>query len=209
MTADDTPPTLDEYQGGAGWCRFGVLLLAFAAVGLPVNEISVYALLLILSVIVCTGEIRTRPRAWLAAIGIVAIAVAGQIWLAPPRIDEGHNLFLPGGPTQALKRGLPPEVYSQLAADFDKQYPPELHCKAEEAGCWLGAGFPVAFLHFPRTEYSTSRICHERSLESTFPIRSGCTSASSMSFATIGIQLAMSRAPAATGVSGWDCSAGM
>jgi hypothetical protein len=142
MTADDPPPTPDKGQAAAGWRKFGVLLLAFAAVGLPVNDISIYALLLILTVIVFTGEIRSHARAWLAAIAIVSIAVAGQIWLAPPRIDEGHNLFLPGGPTQALKGGLPAEVYSQLAAEFDKQYPPEQHCKAEEPGCWLSMGFP-------------------------------------------------------------------
>jgi hypothetical protein len=45
-----------------------VLLLAFAAVGLPVNEFSVYALLLMLTVIVFTGEIRSHARAWLAVI---------------------------------------------------------------------------------------------------------------------------------------------
>src|ERR1700676_4222500 len=142
IAADDIPPARDEGQAGAGWRKFGVLLLAVAAVGLPVNDLSVYALLIILTVIVVTGEMRTHARAWLAAIAIVSIAVAGQIWLAPPRIDEGHNLFLPGGPTQALKRGLPPEVYSQLAADFDKQYPPEQRCKVEKDGCWLGMGFP-------------------------------------------------------------------
>jgi hypothetical protein len=138
----DIPSTRVKWRAGTGWRKFGVLLLSFAAVGLPINDISVYALLLILTVIVFTGEIRLHARAWLAAVAIVSIAVAGQIWLAPPRIDEGHNLFLPGGPTQALKRGLPPEVYSQLAAAFDKQYPPEQHCKAEEPGCWLSMGFP-------------------------------------------------------------------
>ena len=141
MTADDIPPTRDK-QAGDGWRKFGVLLLALAAAGLPVNNIFVYALLVILIIIVFTGEIRSHARAWLATIAIVAIAVAGQIWLAPPHIDEGHNLFLPGGPTQALKRGLPTEVYDQLAAEFDERYPPQQHCKAEEAGCWLGMGFP-------------------------------------------------------------------
>ncbi|MFY9958428.1 hypothetical protein, partial [Bradyrhizobium sp.] len=83
MTADDIPPTRDK-QAGDGWRKFGVLLLAFAAVGLPVNDIPVYALLVILTVVVFTGQIRSHARAWLAAIAIVAIAVAGQIWLAPP-----------------------------------------------------------------------------------------------------------------------------
>jgi hypothetical protein len=142
IEADDNPSTRDECQAGAGWRKFGVLLLAFAAVGLPVNDFSIYAPLLVLTVIVFTGEICSCVRAWLAAFAIVSVVVAGQIWLAPPRIDEGHNLFLPGGPTQALERGLPTEVYGQLAAEFDKQYPPEQHCRVEEAGCWLNMGFP-------------------------------------------------------------------
>ncbi|MBC8037433.1 MAG: hypothetical protein H7X89_09465, partial [Rhizobiales bacterium] len=129
-------------KAAAGWRKFAVLLLALVIVGLPINGFYVYALLVIAAVIIFTGEVRTAPRAWLAAVTIVLVAVAGQIWLAPPRIDEGHNLFLPGGPTQALKRGLPPQVYDQLAVDFDKQYPSEKVCKATEAGCWLNMGFP-------------------------------------------------------------------
>jgi hypothetical protein len=162
MVADGMQANRDEGETGAGWRRFGVFILAFAAVGLPVNDISVYALLVILVVIVFTGEIRSQARAWLAAIAIVLIAAAGQIWLAPPRIDEGHNLFLPGGPTQALKHGLPTEVYSQLAAAFDKQYPPEQYCKVEEAGCWLSMGFPDRTFAF-----SADGIFHKSDLSRT------------------------------------------
>lgn len=148
VAAGDNPQPRDEQQAGAGWRKFGVLVLAFAVVGLPVNAFSVYALLVILTVIVFTGEVRSTARAWLAAVAIVAIAVAGQIWLAPPRIDEGHNVFLPGGPTQALKRGLPPEVYNELAAQFDELYPPDKYCKPEEAGCWRSMGFPDSTFAF-------------------------------------------------------------
>lgn len=129
-------------KAATGWRKLAVLLLALVIVGLPINGFYLYALLVIAAVIIFTGEVRTAPRAWLAAVTIVLVAVAGQIWVAPPRIDEGHNLFLPGGPTQALKRGLPPQVYDQLAVDFDKQYPSEKVCKATEAGCWLNMGFP-------------------------------------------------------------------
>jgi hypothetical protein len=139
-----TDPTSDSRvsETTSGWLKCAVVFLAIIVVGLPINNLMVYAPLLILTVIVFTGRIRTRGRVWLMAIGIVLLAIVGQHLLAPPRFDEGHNVFLPGGPTQALKRDLPAEVYDRLAAEFDKRYPPEQHCKAEQSGCWTGLGFP-------------------------------------------------------------------
>ncbi len=69
-----------------------------------------YALLLVATVVIFSGEVSARAGAWAAAVAIVAIAVAGQFLLAPPRIEEGHNVFLPGA---ALERELPADVYRQ------------------------------------------------------------------------------------------------
>jgi hypothetical protein len=112
-----------------------VLALAVAAVGLPVNHFSLYVLLLVVAVVVFTGEVTAQGKAWLAAIAIVAVGVAGQWALSPPRIDEGHNVFLPDPAGGVLQRALPPPVYARLAAAFDAQYPPAVRCK-EKAGCW-------------------------------------------------------------------------
>jgi hypothetical protein len=125
----------------AGWRRLAVLLLAAAAAGLPLNDIYIYALLAIVAVFVFTGEVRTSGSVWLAALSIVALAIAGQYLLAPPRIDEGHNVFLPGGPG-ALKRELPDDVYRHLAQEFDKQYPEAKRCGDTVPGCWHSAGYP-------------------------------------------------------------------
>jgi len=136
-TSADVAPT------GAGWRKFAALLLGVAAVGLPVNSVADYALLVVLAVVIFSGEVRAQGRAWLAALAIVAVAIAGQALLAPPRIDEGHNVFLPsgaGGPG-ALERELPAEVYRHLAQEFDKQYPKAGRCKADVAGCWVSGGF--------------------------------------------------------------------
>jgi hypothetical protein len=131
----------DASLTGAGWRKAAALALGVAAVGLPVNELSAYALLLLLAVVIFTGEVRASGRAWLAAIAIVAVAIVGQFLLAPPRIDEGHNVFLPGGPG-VLERGLPADVYRQLANEFDAQYPKAGRCAADTSGCWAGGGFP-------------------------------------------------------------------
>ena len=78
------------------------MLLALAAVGLSVNDVGSYALLLVATVVIFSGEVRASAGAWAAAVAVVALAVAGQFLLAPPRIEEGHNVFLP---SPALERG--------------------------------------------------------------------------------------------------------
>jgi hypothetical protein len=145
----------DALQAGAGWRKFTVLVLAVAAVGLPVNHVGIYALLVIVAVVVFTGEVDTRRNAWLAALAIVAVAIAGQWLLAPPRIDEGQNLFLPGA---VLQRALPPDVYKHMADQFDAAYPPSIRCKPNSAGCWQGSEPDRAFA------FSADGIFHKSDL---------------------------------------------
>ena len=90
---------------GAGWRKPAALVFAVAAVGLPVNHVDSYALLLVAAVVIFSGEVSARAGAWVAAVAIVAVAVAGQYLLAPPRIEEGHNVFLPGAGARARAAG--------------------------------------------------------------------------------------------------------
>ncbi|MBI3705055.1 MAG: hypothetical protein HY244_14710 [Rhizobiales bacterium] len=135
----------DIAPSGAGWRKFAALLLGVAAVGLPVNGVADYALLVLLAVVIFSGEVRSDGRAWLAALAIVAVAIAGQVWLAPPRIDEGHNVFLP---SPALERGLPADVYRHLTQEFDALYPPAQRCDPKAFGCWRNNGLPDAAFAF-------------------------------------------------------------
>src|SRR6478752_7316473 len=130
-----------SYEGVAGviWRKFGALTLAIAAVGLPVNNISDYGILLVLAVVIWCGDVSTRPRAWLTAIVIVGVGVALQIFSSPPRIEEGHNVFLPSA---ALEKALPRDVYRVLLAEFDALYPPAKRCDPKKMGCWQNNGFP-------------------------------------------------------------------
>jgi hypothetical protein len=117
--------------------KLAVLVLTVAAIGLPVNNLEAYGLLVIACVVVFSGAVRVNLRAWMGAGAIVVIAVGGQILLAPPRIDEGHNVFLP---SPALKQGLPGDVYRHLKDEFDKEYPPGVRCAPGSTGCWQNGG---------------------------------------------------------------------
>jgi hypothetical protein len=117
-----------------GWRKLAALVLVLAAVGLPVNDFGAYALLLTAAVVIFNGEVSARAGAWAAAVAIVAIALAGQFLLAPPRLEEGHNVFLPDA--AALQRGLPADVYRQMAQEFDELYPTAVRCRPGSAGCW-------------------------------------------------------------------------
>ena len=130
---------------GAGWRRAAALAFAVAAIGLPVNHIAAYLLLLIVAVIVFTGEVSGRASAWVAAAVIVVAALGGQWLLSPPRIAEGHNVFLPGPPDGVLQRSLPVGVYRHMADEFDRQYPPAVRCRPGAEGCWQGSAPERAF----------------------------------------------------------------
>ena len=122
--------------------KLAALVLAIAVVGLPINNATDYALLAVAAIFIFSGALRLQSRAWLAAAAVAALAITGQWLLAPPRIDEGHNVFLPGGPNDVFERGLPADVYRHLAAEFDRQYPVAKRCSAEQNGCWRNGGWP-------------------------------------------------------------------
>jgi len=124
------------------WRRLAVLALAVACVGLPINHFFGYALLVIATVLIFTGEVTPRLKTWLAAAAAVAIAVLGQILLASPRIEEGHNIFLIDGPGSALESSLPADAFRFMAAEFDTQYPRQGRCDPNASGCWRNGGMP-------------------------------------------------------------------
>ena len=130
----------ENASAGGGSRKLAVLVLALAAVGLPINGLAGYALVLAAAVVLFSGEVSARGRTWAVAVAIVAVAVAAQFLWAPPRIEEGHNVFLPDAPV--LQRGLPADVYREMAHEFDALYPPAVRCKPGSTGCWQDEGRP-------------------------------------------------------------------
>jgi hypothetical protein len=130
------------------WLKLAALVLVLAALGLPVNDLFRYALLVIATVLVVAGTVSAHVAPWLAALAAVALCVLGQILFAAPRIAEGHNVFLiddSRGRTDrggALEAGLPRAAFRIMAVEFDTIYPPSRRCARDQVGCWRGQAFP-------------------------------------------------------------------
>ena len=90
------------------WLKFAALVLVVAALGLPVNDLFRYGLLVIATVIIVAGVVSRRRTRWLGAVAAVVLCVLAQAWLEAPRIEEGHNVFLVDGAGGALEASLPP-----------------------------------------------------------------------------------------------------
>lgn len=127
--------------------RFLLVALAIAVIGLPLNHLIGYALLAFVIVVAFVGEVSAQGRPWRYALVLTIVAVAASAFLAPPRIEEGHNVFLVKEDS-ALLKGLPPEVYRIMATEFDKVYPPERRCNPTEKGCWRAGPGPASVFAF-------------------------------------------------------------
>ena len=125
------------------WLKFAALVLVIAVLELPINDLFRYAVLVAATVLIATGEIVGRWQAWVAAAAVVALCILGQIGLAAPLIEEGHNVFIVDGDGGALAASLPAAAFALMRAEFDAKYPPEQRCDPAQEGCWRGVGFPT------------------------------------------------------------------
>jgi hypothetical protein len=119
-----------------------VLVLMIAVIGLPINHLFSYALLVIAVIVLAVARVTAQRRSWAIAIVIVVAALIGKAAINAPRIEEGHNVFLPGGADNALVGGLPEDVYRVMAAEFDRAYPAAGRCDAKTVGCWQASERP-------------------------------------------------------------------
>jgi len=132
---------------GNRWRRVAALVLVVAALGLPINEVWAYALLVVAAAVVFCGQVIGRARAWMLAAGAVAAAAVLATVIAPAPISEGENIFLPGKPNGVLAQQLPSDVYAFMATKFDAVYLPAVQCKGTPS-CWNSMGQPDRLFAF-------------------------------------------------------------
>jgi hypothetical protein len=119
--------------GGGLTLRLAALLLVVVNLGLPIDDLAAYALLVASALLILTGLPHVEARRWLAAVALTATVVAAHLVWPMPRIDEGHNVFLPGA---SATQSLPADVLRVLEAQFDERYPPDKRCADPAQGCW-------------------------------------------------------------------------
>ncbi len=122
--------------------RLAVLALMIAVIGLPINHLFSYALLMIAVIVLAVARVTAQRQRWTIAIVIVLAALICKTAVNAPQIEEGHNVFLPSGADNALVGGLPADVYKAMAAEFDRAYPAASRCDAKTVGCWQASERP-------------------------------------------------------------------
>ncbi len=118
-------------------------MLIVAALGLPINDLFRYALLVVSAVVIFTGTVSPRAWRWVMAAAVVAACILAQFLWPAPRIEEGHNVFLIDRAGGALEASLPANAFRPMAEEFDARYPPWLRCDPSINGCWRAQAFPA------------------------------------------------------------------
>jgi hypothetical protein len=132
---DQPMPEEDAPAPEGIWRKFAALGLVIAAIGLPINHLLGYGLLVLAVVLIFTGSVTGDTRRWGMAALLAAIVVAGHILLPAARIEEGHNIFIGDDPEAAATSGIPQEAFRLMAAQYAAQYPRAQHCQDEAHGC--------------------------------------------------------------------------
>lgn len=123
--------------------------LVVCALGLPVNDFAGYACLAAAIVIFWIGDVTRSRRRFAAAVAVAILVIAIKFLVAPPLIEEGHNVFVvDDGTPAALERGLPRDAFDFMRAEFDRAYPPDKRCSREKPGCWRSQPMPASAYAF-------------------------------------------------------------
>ena len=144
------------------WLKLAALVLVVAALGLPINDLFRYALLVIATVLVVAGTVAARVAPWLAALAVVGVCVLTQILFPAPRIEEGHNVFLVDDAGDELSAHSRDSGNRRLSVPGERSETrdPETRSAAPargrtDRGNALAAGLPRAAFQLMATEFNT------------------------------------------------------
>src|SRR5690348_11193123 len=75
------------------WAKPAALILLVAALGLPINQVWAYAVLLCAAVLIFCGDVVLGARRWTIAAACCLAAALLPLLIAPAPIAEGENSF--------------------------------------------------------------------------------------------------------------------
>lgn len=104
--------------------KLGILALVLLVLGVPVTDFWRFLLLTTAVIAICFGQARLETFRWLIGIAFALITAATLAWLLPgPRIEEGHNVYIPiGASREIFERELPPDAERLMLAIFSQAY---------------------------------------------------------------------------------------
>src|SRR5262249_32780899 len=117
------------------WRKLAAVALVVVAIGLPINHLLGFGLLIAAVVLILAGSVSSALQHWGAAALLATVVALGHILLPAPRIEEGHNIFIGAGAEAAAASGLPDEAFRIMAAQYAAQFPPGQHCEDKAHGC--------------------------------------------------------------------------
>ena len=99
------------------------LVLVLVILGLPITTFWKFLLFVLAVMLLAFGNVDLRPRRWAVAVGNAAVVVVIAQVLPSPRIQEGHNVFIPVmGTLPVFETGLPAAAFNVMKAEFDRTY---------------------------------------------------------------------------------------
>jgi hypothetical protein len=116
--------TISPFAGAAVMPRLALLTLSVLILGVPINDFWRFLLLTMAVMVVCFGNVRLEPLRWLVVLAIaLTMVVVDWLLLPGPRIEEGHNVYIPVGASLGIfEKGLPPGAQRAMRAIFDQAY---------------------------------------------------------------------------------------
>jgi hypothetical protein len=116
--------TVSPFAGAAVTPRLALLTLIVLILGVPINDFWRFLLLTLAIMVVCFGSVRLEPLRWLVVLAIAfSIVLVDWLLLPGPRIEEGHNVYIPvGASLGTYEKGLPPGAHRIMRTIFDQAY---------------------------------------------------------------------------------------
>ncbi|RVU38980.1 hypothetical protein EOI86_06885 [Hwanghaeella grinnelliae] len=115
--------------------RLAALTLVAAALQPPWESLWQVGAIAVAAVLIFGGRVQADGKRWLVAMGLVALAIFGRLFLPGPQILEGHNVLSVWQRPAAVEKVLPQALVDRFDAIMRADYPAIADCDTSEPVC--------------------------------------------------------------------------
>ena len=136
--------------------KIGLLLLSITIIGLPINTIFDFSLLIIIIIILITTKVKNNIKLWGYSF-LLIVLLRLLLWIIPDvKIQEGHNYFTYVKKGELLEQKLPTEVFQFGKDMLQAQYKLTGEACVNKNYCWGNQNNPNQLYLGPKTLYAFS-----------------------------------------------------